>query len=41
MLVAGVTLVAASMIGPAMQGAIAGPQEWWPRTGVMVVRDSG
>lgn len=30
LLVAGVILVTASMIGPAMQGAIAGPQEWWP-----------
>jgi plastocyanin len=31
LLIAGVILVAASMIGPAVQGAIAGPQEWWPR----------
>lgn len=30
LLVAGVTLVAASMIGSAVQGTIADPQGWWP-----------
>ncbi|HKZ24803.1 MAG TPA: cupredoxin domain-containing protein [Acidimicrobiia bacterium] len=30
LLIAGVLLVATSTIGAAVQGAISGPQEWWP-----------